>query len=212
MKAKVYFKSAVRMAEVPNASADLLIGASVYLGKGVSWDRYAELYQQVYNTEGRRILKPDGYFVVLQTNAYIDGAVLPRHALLLDLLLPAGWRLLDEKIWLRCGVNFFQPPFSHVMVFGRGKTTRAKLKYKPYLRGLWDYPQTRGSDKAGYPDGLCELLLRTFTKRGNSVVDPFAGTGRLLGMAAAHGRTATGYEIDEAMVSILQGNNCEVVR
>lgn len=206
------------MHEVKDDSADLVIGASVYLGKGVPWEKYVDLYHQVYNHEVKRILKPGGWFVTLQTDAYVDGGVLPRNVLLPNLLMDVGkWRLLDVKIWQRRAADFFQPPYSQVCVWGLqgSKHTRsAPNKHRAYLQGIWDYPQQAVRAKGAvaelttnaYPAPLCKLLVEAFTRPGDTIVDCFAGTGLLLGIAKALGRHAVGYEINKDLQATVAKN------
>lgn len=198
----VYMHSSEDMAEVQNASAHMFLGASVYLGRDAEWDAYEQLYQRVYVEEGLRIIRPDGVFVVLMTNAYWKGRFVWRTCFLTNLLLRSGWEAVDERVWQRSEVNLYQVPFSHVMVFrpAGGTATRAKLnKNKRWLRGIWNYPQV-GKKLNSYPADLCRLLVEACTSEGSLVVDCFAGTGRLLGVAASMGRYVVGYEIDNSLV------------
>lgn len=54
------------------------------------------------------------------------------------------------------------------------------------------------------PPELCADLIRTFTKAGQHVLDPFAGVGGTLLGATLAGRRATGIEINPAWVDIYQ--------
>lgn len=214
----VHWHTSEDMADVKSESAQLVIGASVYLGKGVPWEKYVDLYHQVYNHETKRILKPVGYFVTLQTDAYVGGGVLPRNVLLPNLLMEVGkWRLLDVKIWQRRAADFFQPPYSQVCVWGLqgSKHTRsAPNKHRAYLQGIWDYPQQAVRAKGAvaelttnaYPAPLCKLLVEAFTRPGDTIVDCFAGTGLLLGIAKALGRHAVGYEINKDLQPVIAKN------
>jgi hypothetical protein len=214
----VYLHTSESMPEVADASTKLLVGASVYLGKGVAWDDYERLYKKVYVKEGLRIIdRGSGIFVVIQTNAYMKGRFVCRYHLLLGLLATSGWELIDEHVWKRKNSDLFQVPFSHVLVFrpSGGRITRSALnkRSRTWFRGIWDYPQQRGfGGLNAYPIALCRLLIEACTDEGELVVDPFAGTGRLLGVAGSMGRFAVGYEISEELVSILRGNGCQVER
>lgn len=197
------------MSEVADHSVKLLIGASIFLGKGVSWGKYESLYKAVYVAEGQRVLRQDGFLFVIQTDAYVGGEVVARNVLLPTMLLGAGYRLIDVKVWKRRAADFFQPPYSQVFVFAPkdSKHSRTGLqKHNGYLQGIWDYPQSAGGAINGYPDGLCRLLIDAATQAGDVICDPFAGTGRLLGVAATRGRRAVGYEIDESLRLIVAGN------
>lgn len=206
---KVYWHSSEQMTEVEDQSVKLLLGASVYLGEGVPWDAYQALYEQVYIREGLRVLQPNGYLVVIQTDAYQQGKVTPRNTYLPQHLLQNGFDLLDVKIWQRRKADFFQVPFSQVFVFGKQgqKTKRPNVKKcKAYFPGIWEFNQTKGGACNSFPDELCRLLVEAFTEPDELLVDPFAGTGRLLGMAARLGRRAIGYEIDLSLQECVNRN------
>ena len=215
MRSRVYMHTAEDMSEIADESCKVLIGGSVFLGKGTPWDAYAELYRRVYVENGQRVIRKDGVFVVGQTNAYVDGEFLCRYKLLLDLLLPCGWRLIDERVWERRKADHFQVPFSHIMIFAPpdGTATRRNITESvAWLQGVWKYPQTKGGGIAGWPGTLSRMIVEALTERGDLVADPFAGTGRFLAEAARLGREGVGYEIDQKLVPILEENGCQVIQ
>lgn len=55
---------------------------------------------------------------------------------------------------------------------------------------------------ASYPVSLCEKLIRTFSKDGCSVLDPFNGTGSTLVAAHNLNRRATGIDLSEEFCAI----------
>lgn len=55
---------------------------------------------------------------------------------------------------------------------------------------------------ASYPVSLCEKLIRTFSKEGASVLDPFNGTGSTLVASHNLGRPATGIDLSEDFCAI----------
>ncbi len=59
------------------------------------------------------------------------------------------------------------------------------------------------------PDALAERLIRHASRPGDTVLDPFAGTGTFLLAAAKLGRTAAGCEIDPDNLAIAQERGCE---
>ena len=54
---------------------------------------------------------------------------------------------------------------------------------------------TNGIDTAPFPDELVERCLKLGCPEGGSVLDPFAGSGTTLRVAAKSGRTATGIDL-----------------
>lgn len=208
-RAAVHLHTSVEMPEVGDGTAKLLIGASVYLGKDAEWADYKHLYNQVYVGGGQRVLRPDGYFLVILTDAYRDGRVVPRNGFLLRDMMRAGYELLDTKVWKRRAADFFQPPFSLVWLFVPPGGTARRPKGRDYLQGVWDFPQAAGGPLAAYPDGLCRLIVESLTEPGDLIVDPFAGTARLLGLAACAGRRAVGYEINAELTPTIKNNLCQ---
>ena len=55
---------------------------------------------------------------------------------------------------------------------------------------------------APYPKALADRLIRMFSFVGDTVLDPFSGTGTTTIAAIASGRNSIGYEIDEHYVSL----------
>ena len=58
------------------------------------------------------------------------------------------------------------------------------------------------------PDELAERFIRHATKAGDTILDPFAGTGTFLLAAARLGRKAAGCDSDPGMVQIAQKRGC----
>lgn len=66
---------------------------------------------------------------------------------------------------------------------------------------------------ASYPAALCEKLIRTFSKPGGAVLDPFNGIGSTTAAAASLGRDAVGIDLNEAFCDIARqrvANNDQV--
>lgn len=63
---------------------------------------------------------------------------------------------------------------------------------------------------APYPESLAQRLIRMFSFVGDTVLDPFSGTGTTSVAAIACGRNSIGYEIDEHYVSIARNRISEI--
>lgn len=66
---------------------------------------------------------------------------------------------------------------------------------------VWEWPAVRqagpdGRRTGAFPAELPHRLVRMFSLEGETVLDPFAGTGTTLAAASALGRAAVGVEID----------------
>lgn len=55
---------------------------------------------------------------------------------------------------------------------------------------------------APYPEALADRLIRMFSFAGDTVLDPFSGTGTTTMAAVAAGRNSIGYEIDEHYIKM----------
>ena len=70
---------------------------------------------------------------------------------------------------------------------------------------------TRQGHPAPYPSKLAERLIRMFSFAGDTVLDPFAGTGSTSVAAIAAGRNSIGVEIDSGYVDIAAKNIQKVI-
>ena len=88
-----------------------------------------------------------------------------------------------------------------------GKATRpsptirelAKLtleEWRLYTQGVWSVPGARMDENpAAFPEDIPERFIRMFTFPGETVLDPFAGSGTTMASAAAWGRNSVGIEL-----------------
>jgi DNA modification methylase len=66
--------------------------------------------------------------------------------------------------------------------------------------GTHAHATRRAANKACKPPELCKTIVEVFTKTGDVVLDPFAGTGGIVLGAQMAGRIAVGSELDENQV------------
>jgi site-specific DNA-methyltransferase (cytosine-N4-specific) len=59
---------------------------------------------------------------------------------------------------------------------------------------------------AAYPDEIAERLIKMFSVKGDTVLDPFLGSGTTMKVANDVQRNCIGYEIEENLLSIIQKN------
>jgi len=77
-------------------------------------------------------------------------------------------------------------------------STISQENYKKWFRQIWqDLPGASTRDHpAPYPVELSNRLIQMFSFVGDTILDPFAGTGSSIISAAGTGRNSIGYEID----------------
>lgn len=79
----------------------------------------------------------------------------------------------------------------------RGASIIPKVQFRQWFQQTWNIPGARtGEHPAPYPLELASRLVRMFSFVGDTIVDPFAGSGTTLHAAAMAGRNSIGVEID----------------
>jgi len=79
-------------------------------------------------------------------------------------------------------------------------------EHQQMFRQLWDDIQgeSQGEHPAPYPVELAERLVRMFSFVGDTVLDPFAGTGSTAVAASRVGRNSISVELEETYVDIAE--------
>lgn len=93
---------------------------------------------------------------------------------------------------------------------GGGKAAAPEVKrasrlsakqWKEYFLGHWSFGGARQvGHEAMFPDELPRRLVRMFTFKGDTVLDPFLGSGTTMRVALELGRNAVGYEINDGFL------------
>ena len=125
----------------------------------------------------------------------------------------AGLYLYDQRIWHKdpCWANSrwhsnsyrAVDEFEHVYVFWKPGITeyeRARLTDREWAewgsRGVWQIASVRRNDRheAEFPEQLVERMIRLFSPKSGTVIDPFVGAGTTTAVAKRLGRTWLGIE------------------
>ena len=80
-----------------------------------------------------------------------------------------------------------------------------KQEMQDWWRSIWTDikgASTRGGHPAPFPAELAERLIRMFSFAGDTVLDPFAGTGSTNVAALLSGRNSIGNEIEPTYIVI----------
>ena len=72
--------------------------------------------------------------------------------------------------------------------------------------GVWRIPAAREGPRglAAFPEKLVERAIKYYTQPGDTVLDPFLGSGTTVLVARRLGRNGVGYEISKSMAPIIQ--------
>ena len=106
---------------------------------------------------------------------------------------------------------------AYVFVFRKGNVTRkwrkefSREEWKEWSDGVWyiDAGGEAGASEyieggAVFPVELARRLIRLYTERGETVLDPFLGTGTTMRAAFETGRNCIGYEINPKMLEVIK--------
>ncbi|MEM7818467.1 MAG: DNA methyltransferase [Candidatus Aenigmatarchaeota archaeon] len=85
------------------------------------------------------------------------------------------------------------------------KSKLSKEEWKEYFSGHWYFPGERQIDhEAMFPEELPKRLIKMFTFIGDTVLDPFLGSGTTIRAALNLNRNGIGYEINENFLPIIK--------
>lgn len=109
----------------------------------------------------------------------------------------------------------------------RRDSTYTKEERDKWFSQIWDDIKGAKQNRSGierrtaaYPEELVRRLIRMFSIKGETVLDPFVGTGTTMKVAREFGRNSIGYEIDNELADFITqkfgqktlSSNFEVIR
>lgn len=151
------------------------------------------------------------------------------RALGLDCLTPILWHKIANGVTEAegNGAGFYGKPYQpgsiikndaeHILFMRKGGAYRSvdplkralsmltKEEMQAWLRSVWTDirgASTRDGHPAPYPVELAERLIKLFSFAGDTVLDPFMGTGSTASAALATGRNSIGIEIEPSYLGI----------
>jgi site-specific DNA-methyltransferase (cytosine-N4-specific) len=124
----------------------------------------------------------------------------------------------------------FLPPNAYVtldcefiLIFRKGKLRKFaphdKCRYESaftkkqrdeWFTQIWDLTGARQTASqmerrtAAFPDELADRLIRMFSMKGDTVLDPFLGSGTTTKIAIQNARNSVGYESDESLLPLIK--------
>ncbi len=142
-------------------------------------------------------------------------------------LVPILWRKPTNKPNAFLGSGFYPPnayvtlDCEYILLLRKGSKRAGKpgdtLRYASqyskkerdvWFSQIWDFRGTAQDqpETAPFPDELPYRLIRMFSSLGESVVDPFLGTGTTVRIARALGRKGIGYEFNKSLRPVVEKN------
>ena len=100
----------------------------------------------------------------------------------------------------------------------RYESAFTKVQRDEWFSQIWTLKGTRQTADelerrtAAYPDEIAERLIKMFSIKGDTILDPFLGSGTTTKVAMQNERNSIGYETDPNLLTIMNKkiNNCNV--
>src|SRR6266571_4609334 len=227
---KAFYRSAEQMNEIEADSTQLVVTSPPYPMIEM-WDRLLSECYRVLDKGGILCVNVGDATRTLNGNfqCYLNHARVAEHCERIGFqsLVPILWRKTTNKPNAFLGSGFFPPnayvtlDCEYILVFRKGAKRvikpqdplRYASQYSKAERDVW-FSQTwdlRGErqnhpETAPFPEELPYRLIRMFSCIGDTVLDPFLGTGTTVKVARMLGRRGIGYEMNSSLKSLIDRN------
>jgi len=176
----------------------------------MDWDEFTGLLSDTFS-ELKRVLKPSGHAFINFQNDIRDGTVKPPTDWLPE-LVPLPWR--SFVVWDKgtsATINGKLGEFGDSVyaanwepIFHFSEEPRPLNGTGGGQLGVWNIPAANrefshetGNHPAPFPVALVDKAIRTATTEGDTVLDPFMGSGTTAVAAIEANREYIGFELDE---------------
>ena len=223
---KIHETSSTDMSEIPDNSVHLMVTSPPYnVGKdydeNLSLEKYLKLLSDVFR-ETYRVLVPGGRACINIANVGRK-PYLPYHKFIIDTMLEAGFFMRGEIIWdkgsssgqstawgswLSASNPTLRDVHEYILIFskiklkldGREKiSTITNNQFLEYTKSVWNFNATSAKKighPAPFPEELPYRLIQLYTFKGDTVLDPFIGSGQSALAALSTDRHFIGYELN----------------
>ncbi len=224
LRDRLFLKSSEDMSELPDNSVQLMVTSPPYnAGKeydlDLSLEDYLALLERVMR-ETYRVLSSGGRACVNVANLGRKPYI-PLHAYLIQVMHSLGYQMRGEIIWnkassagpstawgsWRSATNpVLRDVHEYILVFSKGSFTRdgrgrknsiGRDEFLAWTKSVWAMPTVSARQvghPAPFPEELPRRLIELFTFVGDSVLDPFCGSGTTCLAARALSRHYVGYD------------------
>lgn len=238
---KIYCKSSVAMGEIPDNSVHLMITSPPYnvtkeYDENLSLDEYRDLLKRVFN-ETYRVLVTGGRVCVNIANLGRKPYI-PLHSYIIEDMLEIGYLMRGEIIWNKAAgaspstawgswlsaVNpVLRDIHEYILIFskdsfarkkGKKENTIKKEEFLEWTKSVWTFPAVSAraiGHPAPFPEELPHRLIQLYSFKGDTILDPFCGSGTTCVSALKDERYFIGYEINKEYIELAKRRLKEVV-
>jgi DNA modification methylase len=227
----VFLRSSESMTELPENCVSLMVTSPPYnVGKDydldLTLDEYLEFLKRVL-TETHRVLVPGGRIAFNVANIGRKPYI-PLNGYIAALASEIGFLMRGEIIWIKakgasgsCAWGSWMSASNptlrdlheYVLIFSKqrfdrsdkGKSTISRDEFMAATTSIWHIPPEsarRIGHPAPFPVALVERLIHLYTFEGETILDPFMGSGSTAVAALNCKRHFVGYEIDPVYVQL----------
>lgn len=116
--------------------------------------------------------------------------------------------------WLSASAPYINSPYEGLLVLykhwwkkiGKGESTISKEEFMEGCLGVWSIPSSKSRRGDGHPTAfplqLAERAINLFTYKGETVLDPFVGSGTTVVAADKLGREGIGIDLNPRFIGI----------
>ncbi|MEW6350128.1 MAG: site-specific DNA-methyltransferase [Thermodesulfobacteriota bacterium] len=230
---RIFPHSSEQMQELPDNSVALMVTSPPYnVGKDydadLSLDEYRGFLKRVL-AETYRVLLPGGRVAFNVANLGRKPYI-PLNAYVASVASELGFLMRGEIIWVKgkgatgscawgswmsAGNPTLRDLHEYVLIFSKdrfdrpapGRSTISRDEFLNATTSVWHIPAEsarRVGHPAPFPVALVERLVHLYTFEGDTVLDPFMGSGSTAVAALTAGRHFVGYEIDPEYIALAE--------
>ena len=149
-----------------------------------------------------KLLKPTNNLVTICTSdRKSDGKVYPKHIKVIDVFENNGWFLKKTNIWVKSyKVNMYRMNYMNILTFAK-KPFKVK---NPHMVDVILDEKSPNVDGFKFAMSLlvCKMMIENHTNEGQTVYDPFMGSGTTAVAALQQNRKYIGSEINKEVVDL----------
>ena len=173
------------------------------LGKDTNWSYESFLESLVEK------LNPKGNFIsVCISDRKSKGVIVSKHCMVINTFNKMKYKLHSHKIWVKStGIDTMRMNYQHLLTFAKNKQNRLmQTDFKPDVfvvnQSKWK------SFSYAMPTRIVELLIKNYTDKGDTVYDPFMGSGTTAEACVNTGRQWLGSEINQKYSKLILDRLC----
>jgi site-specific DNA-methyltransferase (adenine-specific) len=227
----IYFKDARHMDEIETGSVTLVISSPPYnvdleYEKGKTFDEWLSTMRDVLK-ECNRVMM-DGGRACINVASTGRNPYVPLYKHVIDITVGLGWWMRATFIWLKgvAGTStawgsyksatnpIIRDNHEFILAFSKGKESIPPGdsgitgdEFMEFTKAEWHFSPASASSighPAPFPDELPRRCILLYSNTGDTVLDPFLGSGTTYKVARLLGRKPIGYEMNDKYANIIK--------